>query len=363
MTIMLPPPVERKPETAIWVIGYKSMLGAELSALFLKLSMPHIISDANTDVTDIESLWAFVKTQEKKINWIVNCTGYPADNAEYNSDSCRAVNSAGPVNVAKVAKQLRAKFIHISTDSVFDGKGIYSEKLCGLRPYRENDETSPAGVFGAAKRDGEREVRKIANHLTYIIRTSWLYGNYGGNFVSNMLQLMKEHDAVFVDDRRRASPTWTYNLALAIAVLIRASGNGRHIPSGIYHYTDDGDATQLEFARKIYALGREFGLLTKDCAVNLGVGAELPMQAAEPGYFVLDKGKIRPALHIKLRKWDSSLASYMKYLLPKEEDPEDIEENKLLTVSISEKYPGSNLARLEERLEKIHSPTTGIARE
>jgi dTDP-4-dehydrorhamnose reductase len=363
---MLPQPVERKPETVIWVIGYKSMLGAELSALFLKLRMPHIISDVNPDVTDIESLWAFVKTQEKqgkKISWIVNCTGYPADNAEYNSDSCRAVNSAGPVNIAKVAKRLRAKFIHISTDSVFDGKGIYSEELCGPRPYRESDETSPTGVFGAVKRDGERGARKIANHLTYVIRTSWLYGNYGGNFVSNMLQLMKEHDAVFVDDRRRASPTWTYNLVLAIAALIRVSDDGKHIPSGIYHYTDGGDATQLEFARKIYALGREIGLLTRDCAVDPGVGAELSVQTAEPGYFVLDKRKIRSALHIKLRKWDSSLASYMKYLLPEEKDPEDIEEDKPLAISISEKYPGSDLARLEERLEKIHSPIIEIARE
>ncbi|MDR0718114.1 MAG: NAD(P)-dependent oxidoreductase [Treponema sp.] len=356
--------MERKPETVIWVIGYKSMLGAELSALFLKLRMPHIISDANTDVTDIESLWAFVKTQEKqekKIDWIINCTGYPADKAENNSDSCRAVNSAGPANIAKIAKRLRAKFIHISTDSVFDGEGIYSEELCGPRPYRESDETSPTGVIGAAKRDGERGARKNSSHLTYIIRTSWLYGSCGGNFVSNMLQLMKEQDAVFVDDRRRASPTWTYDLALAIAVLIRASNDGENIPSGIYHYTNDGDATQLEFARKIYALGRKFGLLTRDCAINPGDGAELSVRTAEPGYFVLDKRKIRSALHIKLRMWDSSLASYMKYLLPKEKDPEDAEEDKLL--AISEKYPDSDLARLEERLEKIHSPTPGTARE
>jgi dTDP-4-dehydrorhamnose reductase len=164
---------------------------------------------------------------------------------------------------------------------------------------------------------------------------------------------MKDRDAVFVDDGRRASPTWTYDLALTIAALIRAVDGGKHIPYGIYHYTDDGDATQLDFARKVCALGRELGLLTSDCAVNPRAGAGLPGWAAEPGYFVLDKKKIKSALRIKLRAWDSSLASCMKYLLPEEQSPEDIEESR--QSAISEKYPGSNLARLEERLEEIRS--------
>jgi dTDP-4-dehydrorhamnose reductase len=289
------------------------MLGAELSPLFLKMWMPHIVSGRDTDITSMPSLEAFVKSR-KKINWIVNCAAYkPADKAEDDPDRCRAVNFDGAVNIAKIAKKIRAKLIHISADSVFNGKGVYSEELCGLRPYRETDETDPVGVFGITKRDAEQAVREN-RHASYIIRTSWLYGSHGDNFVNTMLRLMKERDPVFVDNSRRSSPTWTYSLALTIAALIKVSNDGKHIPYGIYHYTDDGDITQLEFARKIHALGRKLNLLTKDCAINSCTGAELSAGAVQPGYFVLDKKKIRSALRIKIRAWDLSLWSYLESL-------------------------------------------------
>jgi dTDP-4-dehydrorhamnose reductase len=297
----------------IWVIGYKGLLGAELSSLFFKMWMPHIVSGRDVDITNVKSLRAFVKSQ-KKIDWIVNCAAYtPVNKAEDDSDFCCTVNTDGLVNVAKIAKKTHAKLIHISADSVFDGKGIYSEELHGLRPYRETDETNPIEVFGITKRDEEQAVREN-RFASYIIRTSWLYGNHGDNFVNTMLRLMKEQDSVSVDNSRRSSPTWTYNLALAIAALIKVSEDGKHIPYGIYHYTDDGDITQLEFVRKIHALGRELNLLTNDCAINAGTGAELPAGTVQPGYFVLDKKKIRSALHIKIRPWDSSLWSYLESL-------------------------------------------------
>jgi dTDP-4-dehydrorhamnose reductase len=297
----------------VWVIGYKGMLGAELSAYFLKMWMPHIVSGRDVDITSTKSLRAFVKSQ-KKIDWIVNCAAYkPADRAKEDPDRCRAVNFNGAVNVAKIAKKIHARLIHISADSVFNGKGVYSEELHGLRPYREIDETDPVGVFGITKRDAEQAVREN-RFASYIIRTAWLYGNHGGNFVNAMLRLMKEQDSVSVDNSRRGSPTWTYSLALAIAALIKVSDDGKHIPYGIYHYTDDGDITQLEFARKIHALGRELNLLTGDCAINTGTGAELSAGAVQPGYFVLDKKKIRSALRIKIRPWDSSLRSYLESL-------------------------------------------------
>jgi dTDP-4-dehydrorhamnose reductase len=303
----------------IWVIGYKGMLGAELSSLFLKMWMPHIVSDRDTDITSMPSLEAFVKSQ-KKIDWIVNCAAYKAED---DLDRYRAVNFDGAVNIAKIAKKVRAKLIHVSADSVFNGKGVYSEELRGLRPYRETDETDPIGVFGITKRDAERAVREN-RHASYIVRTSWLYGSHGDNFVNTMLRLMKERDSVSVDNNRRSSPTWTYSLALAIAALIKVSDDGKHIPYGIYHYTDDGDITQLEFAREIHALGRKLNLLTKDCAINSCTGAELSAGAVQPGYFVLDKKKIRSALRIKIRAWDLSLWSYLESLSG-ERDMQNIE--------------------------------------
>jgi dTDP-4-dehydrorhamnose reductase len=301
-----------------WIIGYKGMLGAELSALFLKMWIPHIVSGRDTDITNMASLKAFAESQ-KKIEWIVNCAAYkPADKAEDDPDRYRTVNSAGAANVAKIAKKIRAKLIHISADSVFNGKGVYSEELCGLRPYRETDETDPVGIFGIMKRDGELAVMEN-NRASYIIRTAWLYGNHGDNFVNTMLRLMKERDSVSVDNSRRSSPTWTYSLALAITALIKVSNDGKHIPYGIYHYTDDGDITRFEFARKIHDLGRKLNLLTKDCLINPHTGAELPAGEAESGYFVLDKKKIGSALHTKIRAWDLSLWSYLESL-PREQD-------------------------------------------
>jgi dTDP-4-dehydrorhamnose reductase len=155
------------------------------------------------------------------------------------------------------------------------------------------------------------------SRASYIIRTAWLYGKHGGNFVHTMLQLMKEQDAVSADGSLRASPTWTHDLALAIAALIRVSENGKHIPYGIYHYTSEGAVTQLDFARKIYALGRELNLLDRDCAVNPRAAAG----AAEGGYLALDKKRIRTALHIKIPAWDASLRNYMASL-PREQPPD-----------------------------------------
>ncbi|MDR1411422.1 MAG: sugar nucleotide-binding protein, partial [Spirochaetaceae bacterium] len=244
--------------------------------------------------------------------------------AEYGSDYSRAVNVDGPVNIAQIAKKLKAKFIHISADSVFNGKGVYSEELGGIRPYRENDETDPAGTFGIIKSEGEQLIRKNIR-ASYIIRTAWLYGSHGDNFVNTMLRLMKEQDAVSADNSRRGSPTWTYNLALVIVALIRLSESGKHIPYGIYHYTDDGDITLSDFARRIYTLGRGLNLLDRACTINPCPGAGLSAEAPDPGYFVLNKRKIRSALHIKLRPWDASLLSYMQILRTrqKQKKPED----------------------------------------
>jgi dTDP-4-dehydrorhamnose reductase len=309
----------------IWVIGYKGMLGTELSTLFLKIWMPHVVSGRDTDITSMASLEAFVKSQ-KKINWIVNCAAYkPADKAEDDPDRCRMVNTDGAANVAKIARKIRAKLIHISADSVFNGKGVYSEDLRRLRPYRETDETDPVGIFGLTKRDGELAVMEN-NRASYIIRTAWLYGNHGDNFVNTMLRLMKEQDSVSVDNRRWSSPTWTYDLALTIAALIKVSKDGKRVPYGIYHYTDDGDITQLDFAREIHALGRKLNLLTTDCPVNSRAGAELSAGEVQPGYFVLDKKKIKTALRIKLRPWDSSLWSYMNSLFG-EQNSQDFVKN------------------------------------
>ncbi len=199
----------------IWLIGSKGMLGTELSQLFEKTELPFTGTDREVDITDMAALTtAAAKLAEKQpVKWIINSAAYTAvDKAEDDVDICRALNTRGAANIAAIAKNIEARLIHISTDYVFDGKGD--------RPYREDDATAPTGVYGLTKRDGEIAVLENAPR-SYIIRTAWLYGKHGNNFVHTMLRLMNERDEVKVVNDQRGSPTWTFDLASVILTFIK----------------------------------------------------------------------------------------------------------------------------------------------
>jgi dTDP-4-dehydrorhamnose reductase len=228
------------------------------------------------------------------------------DKAEDDAETCRRLNTDGPANIAACAKKIGARMIHISTDYVFDGKGVSDSSSRSLRPYREDDLTNPIGVYGLTKRDGEIAVMEN-NSRSYIIRTAWLYGKHGNNFVHTMLSLMHEKDSVSVVDDQRGSPTWAYGLVQIIAALIQKS-----VPFGTYHFSGEGSITWFEFAREIYAQGRKLGLLTKDCEVKPCTSAEFPAKVTRPAYSVLDKSKIKAALGIVIPEWQVSLEGYLK---------------------------------------------------
>jgi dTDP-4-dehydrorhamnose reductase len=290
----------------IWLIGNKGMLGTELSLLLEKSGIPFIGTDKEIDITDLKALEAFVEkaAAASPFNWIINCAAYTAvDNAEDDVELCRRLNNAGPANIAACAKSAGARFIHISTDYVFNGRET--------RPYREDDPTDPIGVYGLTKRDGELAVLENLPQA-YIIRTAWLYGKYGGNFVRTMLRLMNERDEVKVVNDQRGSPTSAYNLASVIVELVKITGGGKIVPFGIYHYTNEGNITWYDFAGEIYRQGRELGLIAKDCSIKPCASAEYPARVKRPAYSVLDKGKIKAALGIDIPAWDKSLWEYLK---------------------------------------------------
>jgi len=286
----------------VWLIGCRGMLGTELSLLLEKSGLDFVATDREVDITDAEALIQFARNNF--VTWIINCAAYTAvDKAEDDAENCRRINTLGAANIAACAKKNYARLVQISTDYVFDGKGE--------RPYREDDEANPTGVYGISKRDGELAVMK-ANPHSFIIRTAWLYGKYGDNFVKTMLRLMNERDEVKVVDDQRGSPTWAFNLASAVLDLIKAVDSGKIIPYGIYHYTNEGNITWFDFAKEIFRLGRELGLITKDCAVNPCASAEYPAKVRRPAYSVLDKGKIKAALEIEIPEWDKSLTEFLK---------------------------------------------------
>lgn len=295
----------------IWLIGSRGMLGTELSRVFDKAGRAYIGTDRELDITRGASLEDFAE-QRGPFRWIVNCAAYTAvDKAEEEAALCRGLNAEGPARIAALAGRTGGALIHISTDYVFNGSGIYAGNPPEIRPYREDDPPDPIGVYGRTKWEGERKVLE-GTEGAYIIRTAWLYGRFGKNFVTTMLDLMRNRDRLLVVRDQRGSPTWARDLAETIHAVIVRGEEGRAIPYGIYHYSNGGDISWFEFARRIYAQGRELGILTRDCTVAPCTSNEYPSRVKRPAYSVLDKTKIAEALGITIPEWDRSLEAFLK---------------------------------------------------
>ncbi|GHU59951.1 NAD(P)-dependent oxidoreductase [Spirochaetia bacterium] len=289
---------------SVWLIGNRGMLGTELSLLLERRGVPFTGTDREVDITDPAALASFIQRQAAPFSWIINCAAYTAvDKAEDDADFCRTLNTDGPANIAAAARITGARLLHISTDYVFNGTGN--------RPYGEDDPTDPIGVYGLTKRDGENRVL-ANNERSYIIRTAWLYGKHGNNFVHTMLRLMKERDTIPVVNDQRGSPTWAFDLSNTLSAIITAGDTGTPVPFGIYHYTNEGNITWFDFAEEIYRQGKALGILTKDCAVTPCTSAEFPAKVTRPAFSVLDKNKIKSALGITLSEWKTSLEEFLK---------------------------------------------------
>jgi len=287
----------------IWLIGNKGMLGTELSLLLEKAGLPFVGTDRELDITNLPALEDFTQKQSLPIDWIINCAAYTAvDKAEDDRENCRLINADGAGNIAAAARKIDAGLIHISTDYVFNG--------LGKRPYTEEDPTDPIGVYGLTKRDGETRVLE-ENAKSFIIRTAWLYGRHGNNFVHTMIKLMNERSEVKVVNDQWGSPTWAFDLAATVLVVIKAVDSGKNIPFGIYHYTNEGNITWFDFAAEIYRQGRELGRINNDCAVKPCSSAEYPARVKRPAYSALDKAKIKAALGINIPAWDESLRKFL----------------------------------------------------
>lgn len=281
----------------IWLIGNKGMLGRELSALLEGRGVEHFGTDLDCDITDLAALREM--GAGRKASWIVNCSAYTAvDKAEDEEALARSVNALGAGNVAAIADELGARMIHISTDYVFAGDAS--------APYVEDDPIAPAGAYGRTKAEGEALVRAAcAGH--FILRTAWLYGRHGRNFVYTMLRLMNERDEVGIVADQRGSPTWARDLALAI---LRIVGSGSEA-YGTYHYTDAGDISWFEFAAAIQRIGMETGLLGRAARLLPLTTAEYPTKARRPPYSVLSKDKIVRQLGVAIPEWEASLREFM----------------------------------------------------
>ncbi|OOC13809.1 dTDP-4-dehydrorhamnose reductase [Dickeya dadantii] len=229
------------------------------------------------DITDEAQVQATVKSWQPDA--IVNAAAYTAvDKAESEPALAARINVAGPEYLARAARQLGARFIHVSTDYVFDGTST--------RPYSETDATHPLGVYGQTKLDGERAVLKV-NPAAQIVRTAWVFSEYGNNFVKTMLRLGRERDTLGVVADQRGCPTYAGDIASAIITLLQQQAD-----AGLYHFCGDEEVSWHDFASAIFAIAGEQQVLTRAPVINAITTEQYPTPAARPAYSTLDCDKI-----------------------------------------------------------------------
>ena len=286
----------------IWLIGNKGMLGNDVEKLLKERGLTYWASDNEVDIGDYKALEKFGK--DKKIKWIINCAGYTkVDKAEEEIDEAFRINKDGARNIALFSAKRQIRLIHISTDYVFDGRQEGSVVTCS-----EDDKINPITIYGKSKLAGEEEIKKILEEY-FIIRTAWLYGLQGNNFVYTMLRLFKEKDVVKVVEDQWGSPTYTVDLAGAILKIIEDDS----VSYGIYHFTNEGMISWYEFAKVIYKKAKRLGLIegNKKVVIQPIKTEDYPTAARRPKYSVLSKGKIKKEFGLKIREWDKALEGFL----------------------------------------------------
>lgn len=282
----------------ILLTGGNGQLGTELRHLLDEKGLNYVSTDAQEmDITDEQATLAFI--QELKPTVIYHCAAYTAvDKAEDEGKELdEKINVNGTENVAKAAKVVGAKFVYISTDYVFDGT-----KKEGV--YKETDTPNPQNEYGRTKLLGEQAVKDLLDEY-FIIRTSWVFGKYGHNFVYTMKRLAQTHPRLTVVDDQYGRPTWTRTLAEFMVYIIENNAD-----YGIYHLSNENSCSWYEFAKEI--------LKETDVEVAPVTSAEYPQKAKRPQYSVLDLTKAKNTGFV-IPTWEEALAD-MTASLEKEEN-------------------------------------------
>ena len=253
------------------------------------------------DLSDETSIANFFENQTFDV--IINCAAHTAvDKAESEPELANQINHLAVQKLARIVKEHRSKLIHISTDYVFSGKQY--------RPYLETDEVLPQGVYGETKLNGEHDIQSILKTNAIIIRTSWIYSEYGNNFVKTMLKLGQQRDTLNVIFDQVGTPTYAKDLAKSIMCIIKSQAfNQEYFTTDVVNYSNEGVCSWYDFAKTIFELTniqcRVFPVETKD----------YPTPANRPHYSVLNKTKIKQTYQLTIPYWKDSLRLCLKALL------------------------------------------------
>lgn len=283
----------------ILVTGANGQLGNEIRIVAQSSSDSYIFTNINhidgvettyLDITDLKAVRKIVT--EHQVNAIVNCAAYTnVDKAEEDVALCTLLNRQAPENLAIAMKEVDGLLVHISTDYVFGGDSYNT-------PYKEEQQGTPTGVYGYTKFLGEQAIQAVGcNHV--IIRTAWLYSEFGKNFCKTMMNLTATKPQLKVVFDQVGTPTYALDLARAIAMVLERFDGSQ---TGIYHYSNEGVCSWFDFTKMI----AEYSGKT-ECDVQPCHSDEFPSPVKRPSYSVLDKTKIKKVFGVKIPYWTDSL--------------------------------------------------------
>jgi len=272
----------------------------QLGQCFQSLAVKHpniqfvFKSSSDLDITNTANIEDALK--DHTFDYCINCAAYTAvDKAEEAIELADKVNHIGAKLLAESCKKFNVTLIHVSTDFVFDGKATV--------PYLEDDITNPLGVYGKTKLAGEQAISNVLENY-FIIRTSWLYSEYGNNFLKTMLRLSKERNEIGVVGDQVGSPTYARDLADIILRLIES----KNTSYGVYHYSNKGVVSWYDFAKEIFKLS------DSSITLNKIETKDYPTPAVRPKYSVLHTESISKLLDLKIPNWKESLKKAIIYL-------------------------------------------------
>ena len=284
----------------IVLLGANGQLGQTLQQHFKTMDCELLA--LGRDTLDISDETALRKTLgELAPDVIINAAAYTAvDQAETDDLDARAANAAGPKHLARWVKGQNSWLLHLSTDFVFSGRNH--------RPYTPDDQTDPLSIYGRTKLEGELHVRYLARDNSLVLRTSWVYSQYGRNFLTTMLRLMAEKDSLNVVDDQIGTPSSTLGLARCIAAAVDKR------PVGILHWTDAGVASWYDFAVAIQDEAIKQGLLAKAIPIHPIPTTAYPTPARRPSFSVLDKTATMAVLDCQPQHWRRELVHVIKQI-------------------------------------------------
>jgi len=279
----------------ILVTGGNGQLGQSLQYIASKYEdFQFVFTDAaDLDITNLEECTSFF--DKLKPQFCINAAAYTAvDKAETDVELAHKINCIGAENLAKAALKYNCVLLHISTDFIFDGSAN--------TPYTENATPNPKSVYGQTKLDGERAIQAVFDAY-FIIRTSWVYSQFGANFMKTMLRLASERESLSVVNDQIGTPTNAVDLASIVLDIISAVAqkDKEKTPFGIYNFSNEGQCSWFEFAKEIFEQSQT--------TINLKPipSTEFPTPAQRPFYSVLDKSKIKNTFNLSILNWKESI--------------------------------------------------------